>query len=165
MMLKIVVASSIMVYFTLLIILVLNLEEKSKVIKNSFLLFMVILLVAFLFTNELIMDYLISIIIRFLHFPTFASIILIIFITMIVFIYNIFNDNINDKKRIINYCFASFIIIGYIIFMLLEVNINSYNNLYTGNSLICLRYITRTFTLWMITSIMIKYFSYFFRKR
>ena len=164
-MLKIMIAASIMVYFTLLIILVLNLEEKSKVIKYSFLSFLVALLIVFFFTNELVMDYLLSIIIRFLYFPSFSTIIAVLFVTMVLFIYYVFNDKIKDKRRIINYVYASFIFIGYIIFMLLEVNINSYNSLYEGNSLICLRYITRTFTLWMVTILTIKYCDLFRRKK
>ena len=159
-MINIVLIASIMVYFTLLIILVLNIEDKSKIIKYSFLLLMITLLVAFFLTNELVMDYLISIIIRFLYFPTFSTVIAIVFISMIMYIYNIFNDNIPNKRRIINYIFGSFIFIGYIIFMLLDVNINSYNSLYESESLFCIRYITRTFVLWLITDLSMRYFHY-----
>ncbi len=159
-MFKVIITSSVMVYFTLLIILVLNLEDKSKVIKYSFLLLLISLLVAFFLTNELVMDYLISVIIKFLYYPSFATIIAIVFITMVLYIYNIFNDNIRDKRRIINYIFASYIIIGYIIFMLLDININSYNSLYEGDSLFCIRYITRTFTLWLIVDVSIRYLHY-----
>ncbi len=159
-MINIVLIAYNMVYFTLLIILVLNIEDKSKIIKYSFLLLMIILLVAFFLTNELVMDYLISIIIRFLYFPTFSTVIAIVFISMIMYIYNIFNDNIPNKRRIINYIFGSFIFIGYIIFMLLDVNINSYNSLYESESLFCIRYITRTFVLWLITDLSMRYFHY-----
>ena len=159
-MFKIMIVSSLMVYFTLLIILVINLEDKSKIIKYSFLFFLISLLVVFFFTNELVMDYLISVIIKFLYYPSFSTIIAVVFTTMILYIYNIFNDNIKDKKRIINYIFCSFIFIGYIIFMLLEINIDSYNSLFEGDSLFCLRYITRTFTLWIITILSINYISY-----
>ena len=76
---------------------------------------------------------------------------------MILFMYNVFNDNIPVKKRIINYVFACFIFIGYFVFMLLKVDISSYNSLYEGDSLFCLRYITRTFTLWIITYLSVNY--------
>ncbi len=158
------ISISIMVYFILLIILVLNMEDKSKIIKNSFLAFMVALVVALFFVNELVMDYIISAIIRFIYYPTFTSIIVTLIVTMVVFINNIFDDDKNEKKRIINYIFSSFIFISYIIFMFLEVDINSSIALYNGDSLNCLRYISRTFIIWMITSGLIKYFSVFLKK-
>ena len=164
-MIKVIIASSIMIYFVLLVILVLNIEEKSKIIKYSFLLFMLALMISLFFVNELIMDYLISIIVRYLYFPTFSSIIATIFITMFIFVFNVFNDSKKDKNRIINYIFASFIFVAYIIFMLLDIDINSYNDLYSGNSLLCLKYISRTFVIWMIINGLIKYYRYFIRKR
>ena len=159
-MLSVIIASSVMVYFILIIILVLNIDDKSKIIKYSFLLLLISLLVAFFVTNELFMDYLISIIVRFWYYPTFSTIIAIVFITMVLYIYNIFNDNIPDKRRIINYIYGSFIFIGYIIFMLLEVNVNSYNSLYDGDSLLCIRYITRTFILWLVTDLSMRYLHF-----
>ena len=155
---------AIAIYFILLVILVLNMEDKSKIIKNSFLLFMVSLVVALFFVNELVMDYIISAIIRFFYFPQFTSIIVTLLLTMALFIYSIFDDEMNEKSRIINYVFSSYIFIYYIIFMFLEVDINSYNALYDGESLVCLRFISRTFVLWIVVSILTKYFYYFLKK-
>ena len=84
--------------------------------------------------------------------------------SMIVFINNIFDDEIKDKRRIINYIFTSFIFISYIILMSLDIDINSATSLYQGDSLICLRYISRTFILWGIVNVLIKYFYYFLKK-
>lgn len=159
------ISIAIMVYFILLIILVLNMEDKSKVIKNSFFVFMVALFVALFFVNEMVMDYIISLVIRYLYFPTFASVIGTLIISMVIFVINIYRDKINDKKRIINYIFASFIFIAYIILMLQDIDINSSTSLYTGDSLKCLRYISRTFVIWMITNALIEYFSYFLKKK
>ena len=161
---KLQITIAVMTYFVLLIILVLNMEDKSKIIKNSFLVFMVALVTALFFVNELVMDYIISIIIRYIYFPSFAAVIVTLILTMIIFINNIFDDEINDKRRIINYIFGSFIFISYIIFMMLDVDVNSSNALYEGNSLICLRYISRTFILWLIVNVLIKYFYYFLKK-
>ena len=158
------IAIAIMVYFILVIILVLNMEDRSKIIKNSFLAFMVSLIVALFFVNELVMDYIISVILRFFYFPSFTSIIVTLILTMIIFINNIFDDEIKDRRRIINYIFSSFIFVSYIIFMLQEVDINSSIALYQGNSLKCLRYISRTFILWMLVNVFIKYFYYFLKK-
>ncbi len=161
---KLKISATIAIYFILLVILVLNIDEKSKVIKNSFLLFVISLLVALFFVNELIMDYIISIIIRYFYFPSFASIILTLLIAMFVFIYSIFADHMRSKIRIINYVFASFIFVAYIVFMLLDIPLNSYNALYDGDSLLCLRYISRTFILWGIVILISKYFYFFLRK-
>jgi hypothetical protein len=125
---------------------------------------MIALVTALFFVNELVMDYIISIIIRYFYYPTFTSIIITLILTMIIFINNIYDDEFKDKRRIVNYIFASFIFISYIIFMFLDVDINSPNALYDGNSLLCLRYISRTFILWMIVNVLIKYFYYFLKK-
>ena len=155
---------SVGVYFLLTIILVLNIKEKSKIIKNSFLVFMVTLFLSLFFVNELVMDYLFSIIIRYLYYPTFSSIILTIIITMAIFIKNVYNDKMSKYLRIINYIFASFIFVGYISFMTLKVDINSYTLLYDGNSLICLRYITRSFILWQIVRLINLYYRCFIKR-
>ncbi len=155
---------SIVIYFILLIILVLNMEDKSKVIKNSFLLFIISLVVALFFVNELIMDFIIGAIIRFFYYPSFTSIIVVLLLTMIVLIYSIYGDDVKDKTRIINYIFACYIFVAYIIFMSLEIDVNSYNALYEGNSLLCLRYISRIFMLWIIVNVLSKYFYYFLKK-
>lgn len=159
---KIIVA--VMIYFVLLIILVLNIEEKSKIIKNSFLVFMIALVTGFFFVNELVMDYIVSIIIRYFYYPTFASIIITLIFTMVIFINNIFDDEIHDKKRIINYIFASFIFVSYVILMLQDIDINSSISLYQGDNLICLRCISRTFIIWQLVNVLIKYFAYFLKK-
>lgn len=154
-----------MVYFILLIILVLNMEDRSKIIKNSFLAFIATLVIALFIVNELVMDYIIGAIIRYIYFPTFSSIIVTLMVAMVLFVKNILDDKKDDKKRIINYIFASFIIIAYIIFMLLEIDINSSTLLYQGDSLNCLRYITRTFIIWMITNGLIQYYSKFLKNK
>jgi hypothetical protein len=139
-------------------------EDRSKVIKHSFIAFMIVLITALFLVNELVMDYIMSVILRYIYFPTFASIILTLIVTIVIFINNILDDKKNDKKRIINYIFSSFIFISYIIFMFLDVDINSSTLLYEGDSLNCLRYISRTAIIWMITSGLIKYFYYFLKK-
>lgn len=159
------IAVAVLVYFILLIILILNIEDKSNIIKYNYTLFIIVLLIAMFFSNELIMDYLLSLLIRYFYYPSFAAVILTVIATMVIFIKNVYHDKLNDKRRIINYIFSCFIFIGYIIFMLQEVNVNSYNALYEGVSLLCLRYISRTFVLWGIINLCISYFSYFGKKR
>ena len=100
-------------------------------------------------------------IVKYFYFPSFIAIVVTLILTMIIFINSIYDDEMHNKKRIVNYIFASFIFISYIIFMFLDIDINSYNALYEGNSLLCLRYISRTFILWMLVNVFIKYFHYF----
>lgn len=154
----------IVIYFVLLIILVLNMEDKSKIIKNSFFVFMIALITALFLINELVMDYIMSVVIRYFYFPTFTTIVATLILTMAIFVSNIFDDEKQDKRRIVNYIFSSCIFVSYIIFMFLNVDINSSTALYQGDSLICLRYISRTFILWMIVNVLIKYFYYFLKK-
>ena len=162
---RILVAITIMISFIFLIILVLNMEEKSKIIKNSFIIFMIIFFLGFFVINELIMDYLLSIVLRYFFFPSFSSIILTVLISMVGFIYVLSNSKLNDKYRILNYIFMFLIIVGYVILMILDVDVNSYSSLYTGINLKCLRYISRTFILWMIVIFSIKYYNFIIKRR
>ena len=159
------IAITIIIYFILLIILILNMEDKSRIIKNSFLIFVMILFTALFFVNELVMDYIITQILRYIYYPTFASILATLTFMMAILVGNIYSDKKNDKIRIINYIFSCYIIVSFVIFSFLKVDINSYNALYEGNSLICLRYISRAFILWLIISGFIKYFSLFDKKK
>ena len=83
---------------------------------------------------------------------------------MFIFLYSIFRESKSDLERIINYIFASLIIVVYVIFMAKNVDINSYNALYAEDSLLYLKYISRTFTVWMIILLIIKYFKYVVKK-
>ncbi len=161
---KLIIALSIVICLILLVILVLNITDKSKIIKYSFMIFMSSLIIALFFANEIVMDYIISVIIRYLDFPTFSSILATVMVSMFIFLYNIFRESKSDFERIINYVFASLIIVVYIIFTLQDVDINSYNALYAENSLLCLKYISRTFTVWMVILLVIKYFKYVIKK-
>ena len=161
---KYVISLSIMVYFILYIILVLNLTDRSKVIKYSFIVFMLVLITSLFFINEIVMDYLISIVIRYIYFPTFSSILACVIISIILFLINIIREDINDTLRIINYTFASFIIIAYIIFLSLNINVNSFNNLYSEDSLLCIRYISRTSIIWLIINNVYRFYNRLIKK-
>lgn len=161
---NVLIALSIMVYFVLLVILVLNITDKSKIIKYSFVLFMASFIILIFIVNEIIMDYIISVFIRYWYFPTFSSILATVMISIFIFLFNILREEKNAKERILNYIFASLILIAYVIFTIQNIDINSYNALYSEGSLICLRYISRCFTLWMLVIVIIKYFKFFVKK-
>ncbi len=125
---------------------------------------MISLIISLFFINELVMDYILSIIIRYIYFPTFSSILLTVMISIGIFLSNFLLDKKNDKERIINYIFASYILIYYIIFMSFNIDINSVNALYSNNSIICLRAISRTFIIWIIINSIIRFYKYISRK-
>ena len=81
---------------------------------------------------------------------------LIVLGSLIILLYSVYNDKLTNKQRIINYVFASWIIIDYIIFILLKLDVTSYNELYTGTSLTCLRFVTRGFLIWIVVLIISK---------
>ena len=111
------------------------------------------------------MDYIISVFIRYWYFPTFSSVLATVMISIFLFLFNILREEKNDKERIVNYIYASLVLIAYVIFTIQNIDVNSYNALYSEESLICLRYISRCFTLWMITLLIIKYFKFFIKER
>lgn len=156
---------SLVIYLILVLILVVNMRKKNKVIKYSFMILLGISFLVLVFSNEIIINNLLKVIINYLYFPEFTAYLATLLTTLAVLVYTIFNEKMYDKIRIINYVFASLLIVSYIMFMLLNIDINSYNALYSSNSLILLRYGTRTFTLWLVVLLNIKYFSYFLNKR
>lgn len=162
---NVLIALSIMVYFVLVIILVLNITDKSKIIKYSFVIFMLSFIVLIFLVNDIIMDYIMSVVIRYWYFPTFSSIIATVMISICIFLFNILREDKSDKERIINYIFASLILIAYVIFTIQNIDINSYNALYSEKSLLCLKYISRCFTTWMVVIVVIKYFKFFTKGR
>lgn len=159
-----IITLSLIVYLILVVILTINITEKSKIIKYSFLILLFFLLLMLLFSNDIVSDYIFSMFIRYLYYPTFSSVLFTIIVTMIIMLFNIFNDGISLKVRIMNYCFSSYILIAYIGYMLLNIDINSYIKLYSEESLSFLRYISRTFVIWMIANFTVKYYRFFLRK-
>ena len=100
------------------------------------------------------------------YFPSFSTFMLIVLGSLIILLYSVNNDKLPNNMRIVNYVFASWIIIDYIIFILLKLDVTSYIELYSGTSLTCLRFVTRGFTLWIAVLIIMKvYYRYIDDKR
>jgi len=104
-------------------------------------------------------------ILKYLYFPTFFEYSLTIVLAFFLLLYTIFNDQITEKVRIINYVFCSLLIVSYAIFLMLQIDVTVYSKLYTGDSLLCLRYATRGFSLWIVIQLIVKYYNYFVWKR
>lgn len=153
-----------LIYSVLLFILVVNMHKKNKVIKYGFIILFITLVIILMLSNEVIINTLLRSMINYLYFPSFTSYIVTVTLSLCILVYSIFNEKLPDKIRIINYVFASLMIVSYVIFLMLEVDITSYNSLYNVGSLFCLRYVTRTFIVWAIILLIIKYFRFFLKK-
>jgi len=156
---------SFIIYLILLFILVVNMHRKNKIIKYGFLILFIISIIILVITNDMIVDTFLKLFITYVYYPSFSSYMITLFLTLCILVYSIFNDHINEKIRIVNYVFASLMIISYIIFMLLDIDVNMYSSLYLNSSLICLRYVTRTFIIWLLVLCANKYYRYFVNKR
>ena len=155
-MVKVVGIVSLLFYLVFLIILVTNLNKKNKIIKGIFAVLIIIFLGILLRSNETVLDSVLALIVRYIYFPSFSTFMLIVLGSLIILLYSVYNDKLTNKQRIINYVFASWIIIDYIIFILLKLDVTSYNELYTGTSLTCLRFVTRGFLIWIVVLIISK---------
>lgn len=165
-MVKIVGIFSLIFYLVFLMLLVTNLNKKNKIVKRIFAVLIIIFLGILLRSNESVLDSVLAIIVRYIYFPSFSTFMLIVLGSLIILLYSVNNDKLPNNMRIVNYVFASWIIIDYIIFILLKLDVTSYIELYSGTSLTCLRFVTRGFTLWIAVLIIMKvYYRYIDDKR
>ncbi len=149
---------ALLVYLAVLLILVININRKNKIIKHGFIIVLLLLLLMLTVSNNSIVDNILKMLVYYWYYPSFSLYLTLLFLALFFFIYNIFNDELGVKFRIINFTFASLIIISYIVFMLLNINTYSYTELYSDNSLTCLRYMTRTSFIWIC--FLITYYLY-----
>ena len=148
-------------YLVFLMLLVTNLNKKNKIVKGIFAVLIIIFLGILMRSNESVLDSVLAIIVRYIYFPSFSTFMLIVLGSLVILLYSVFNDKLPNTMRIVNYVFASWIIIDYIIFILLKIDVTSYIELFSGTSLTCLRLVTRGFLLWIVTIIAMKvYCSY-----
>ncbi len=159
---KIIGVLTLFIYFSIFFVLVININKKNKLIKNSFIAILMLLVVLLSILSDTIMDNILESMVYFWYYPSFSLYLFLLVIALLFFIYNIYNEKLGMKYRIINFIFSSLIIVSYIIFMLLNVDTYSYSELYNGTSLICLRYMTRTFFLWGIFNLLyLLYLKYY----
>lgn len=164
-MIKYVGISSLIVYILLVFILIINEEKKSKIIKYAFIFLFFLLSMSFLYFNQTIIDQVLRSVIEYIYFPNFVAYLITIFLTLCIFLYSVFNEQMHRKIKIINYIFSGILIVSYIVFMMLNVDVSSYNALYDSTSLICLRCGTRIFLGWMVSILILKYYKCFLKKR
>lgn len=161
---KIFIPLVVIVGLLLLCVLIFNLSKKNKIVKYVFILFIIALFIVFDRVNNAALNSILYFIIRYLDYPEIDYYNVTLGITLIILVYTIFNENIKDKEKIINYIFSILIITSYVIFTINKYDVNSYNVIYKGMPLHLLRYLTKTFTLWIITNISIGYYKFITKK-
>lgn len=165
MMIKYFGIGSFIIYGILILILVINENKQNKIIKYSFLGLFFIASVIFLYFNQEIIDQVLRMLIRYIYFPSFNSYLITIFLTLCVLLYSILSEKMSKIIKIVNYIFSCLLIVTYVIFMMLKVDVSSYNSLYSSISLICIRYSARAFIVWLTVVLSIKYFRSFINER
>lgn len=154
----------IFIYFILVIILIINNHERNKIIKSISMLFFVFSFLCIVFYDETVLEQLLYYIIKFIYFPSYHIYVFTVLFMIIVFIYSVFNNKLNEKIRVFNYAFCGMALVSYILFLILKVDVLVYKNLYSGASLICLRLVSRGFLIWLISLLFVKYYKYFMWK-
>lgn len=158
---KVILPLIIIIYLILITILIINLYKKNKYIKYSYLFFFLFTFTIIFCYDLTILDEILYHIIKYIYYPTYYSCVLTILFMIIMFIYTIINKKLSNKEKIINYVFGGLVVISYIIFLTLNIDILEYKLLYSSYSLLCLRLITRSFTIWLIIKGIIKYYNIF----
>ena len=162
-MVKIIGIFCLIFYLVFLMLLVANLNKKSKIVKYIFAALIIPFLGILMKSNDTVLDSVLALIVRYIYFPNFATFMLIVFGSLIILLYSVFTDKIPKTMRMVNYIYSSWIIVAYIIFILLRLDVTSYTELYSGTSLTCLRFITRGFLVWIVTLACMKVY-YFYMK-
>ena len=148
-------------YLVFLMLLVTNLNKNNKVVKGIFAGLIIIFLAILMRSNETVLDSVLALVVRYIYFPSFATFMLIVLGSLVILLYSVYTDKIPKKMRMVNYVFASWIIIDYIIFILLKLDVTSYIELYSGTSLICLRFVSRGFIVWVLVLIIMKLYYHY----
>lgn len=154
----------IFIYFILIVILIINIHERNKIVKRASILFFALSFIAIVFYDETILEQLLYYIIKYIYFPSYDIYVFTVLFMILVFIYSVFNNNLSNKIRVFNYGFCGIALVSYILFLLLNVDILVYKNLYSGVPLICLRLASRGFIIWLISLLFVKYYKYFLWK-
>ena len=93
---------SLVIYLFFLIVLVYNLHKKNKIIKGLFALLIVAFVAILLQYNESALDSVLSLVVRYIYYPSFAIFMLVVFMSLGIMLYTIFGDKLSVKTRIVN---------------------------------------------------------------
>ena len=152
----IVVIISIILAISFLMILLYNTKLNNKLIKIVFLVLAISFLISILvFDTNYVYDLLRSIITYF-WFPNYLVFITTILISIIIFIFTLLKKKINFEDKVKNYLLFSICFSIYIIYLRQEIDTTLYEALYSNTSLILMRIVTITFTIYLIVTIIFR---------
>lgn len=154
----------ILIFWLLINILIINIYKQNKIMKYSFLIFFVFAFAAIIFYDTDVINQLLYYLIRYFYYPSYDAFIFTVLLMIIVVVLSLFNYRLSSKMRVINCAFGIIILVSYIIFLILGIDVLEYKELYSKNSLICLRLVSRSFMIWLSIIGFTKYYDYFFRK-
>ena len=139
----------ILIFWLLINIFIINNYKQNKIIHYSFLVFFVFAFSMIIFADTYVINQLLYYIIKYFYYPSYDFFIFTVLLMMLVVIFSIFNNKLDNKMRIINCSFGFISLVGYIIFALVDIDVMIYKDLYTGVPLYCLRLVSRSFLVWL----------------
>lgn len=154
----------IFIYFVLVVILIINIHERNKIVKKASVLFFALSFIAIVFYDETVLEKFIYYILKYIYYPSYHIYVFTVLFMILVFIYSVFADKLSNKIRVFNYAFCSIAIVSYIIFIIKDIDVLVYKSLYSDATLICMRAVTRGFTMWLLSILLVKYYKYFVSK-
>ena len=147
---------SIIISVSLFIILFFNNSFKSKIIRYSFIIYLIIfLLLIILFDNLFIYDFLKSVI-TYILYPDYLLFVITILFSIIILLLTLFNNKIKIINKILNYIIFVIAFSCYNIFISFDIDTTIYSELYQNKSLITMRVMTISMLLWIIINIILK---------
>lgn len=150
------IISSIILAISFVFILICNHKLKSKIIKVSFLFLSILFLILItIFDNNYIYE-LLKVVIIYLWYPNYLMFVTTIFISIIILIYSLVRKKISFKRKILNYILFGISFASYITFLRLDIDTSLYTSLYSNSSLILLRIVTISSTIWIFITIIFK---------
>ena len=147
--------SSIILALTFLFLLIYNHTLKNKIINLIFLILSLIyLILIIIFDNNYIYELLKSLI-TYIWYPNYLLFVSTILVSIFTFVYTLLN-NVSYERKIMNYLLFCVNFSCYIIFLRLDIDLNSYTSFYSTNSLLVLRISSMTMIIWLILTLIFK---------
>ena len=78
---------SLVIYLFFLMVLVYNLHKKNKIIKGIFALLIIAFIGILLQYNETVLDNVLSLVVRYIYYPAFATFMVLVFVSLAILLY------------------------------------------------------------------------------
>ena len=135
--------STIIISISFLIILLMNLNIKSKLINILFL------------DYSFVLNFLTSLI-TYIYYPNYLCFVISILFSSFIFIYTLIKKNIDKKIKVLNYIFFLIQFSSYIIYQRLDIDLNTLSSIYSLKSLVMIRIVTISSLIFIILSLIFK---------